>query len=55
MPVVVLLDEFLEWSSRNQAEATYEWYRQYLQSFADYIGKLRVRDLNPDLFTFVMN
>jgi integrase len=45
MSVALLLDEFLEWSSNNQARATYEWYHKYLQSFADHCGKLRVCDL----------
>jgi integrase/recombinase XerC len=45
MPVASLLDDFLEWSSNNQARATYEWYRKYLQSFSDHCGKLRVCDL----------
>jgi integrase len=43
--VSVLVDDFLEWCSKNQAAATYRWYLQYLQSFADHCGKLRVCDL----------
>jgi hypothetical protein len=32
--VVELLDEFLDWASRNKARRTYEWYRENIQRFA---------------------
>jgi integrase len=45
MSLSVLLDEYLEWCSKNRAKRTYEWYRDFLQSFSDHCGKLRVCDL----------
>jgi integrase len=39
--VEVLLDRFLDWTKNNKAEATYEWYKGYLQSFKNAIGGTR--------------
>jgi len=35
--VLPVLDEFLEWCRNNKAGRTYDWYRAYLESFADAI------------------
>lgn len=46
--VARILDEFLDWCSKNRESSTYEWYRMRLQSFHRFIGdRLRVNDLNP--------
>ena len=29
MPVLLVLAKFLEWSSRHNAAATYQWYRRF--------------------------
>ena len=39
--VVGVLDAFLEWCSKHKAGRTYDWYRNYLESFA--------RAIPPDL------
>jgi integrase len=43
--VVVVLDEFLEWTQRNRKPGTYEWYRRNIQAFADSIGDLPLASL----------
>jgi integrase len=43
--VAILVDDFLEWTLNNQSPRTYDWYKQYLQSFVDHCGKLRACDL----------
>lgn len=48
VPVVRLLDAFLDWTHNNQAESTFVWYRDFLQSFAESVGsRLRVAELRP--------
>ena len=45
-PVVTLLDRFLDHHKNKSADATYQFYRNALDSFAHYIGpKLRLSDL----------
>lgn len=46
--VAAILDEFLEWTSRNKAARTYAWYKENIQKFLDGIPKgLLVADLKP--------
>jgi integrase len=45
--VVAVLDLFLEHSQRHNSCRTYNWYREFLQDFADMFGTLRVEDLKP--------
>lgn len=47
-PLVVLIDAYLDWVERFRSKATYDWYRNYLQSFAEHIGpKLKAVQLEP--------
>lgn len=40
--------EFLDWTEKNCAAGTYQWYRKHLDSFAKHVGvKLRTLDLKP--------
>ena len=46
--VVAILDAFLEWCQKHRAARTYDWYRDYLQSFARSIPRdLVVERLRP--------
>ncbi|NQV26375.1 MAG: tyrosine-type recombinase/integrase [Rhodopirellula sp.] len=45
MPAII--DEFLDWSLRNRAAPTYEWYRYRLERFAQMYPNLRIADLRP--------
>ncbi|MBI5760413.1 MAG: hypothetical protein HZA46_18010 [Planctomycetales bacterium] len=46
--VVVLLASFLKWTEKHKKPATYEWHRNYLQSFVKAIPpELRVADMKP--------
>ncbi len=45
--VAVLCDHFLEWSQRNRAAATYEWYRYRLQRFVETYPNLTTDELRP--------
>ena len=46
--VVSVLDAFLDWCQKHRAPRTYDWYRDYLQSFAGSIPRdLRVDRLKP--------
>ena len=36
--VVVLIDEFLDWTQRNRDAGTYAWYRKHLQAFVTYLS-----------------
>ncbi len=46
--VVSVLDAFLDWCQKHRAARTYDWYRDYLQSFADSIPcGLSVAQLRP--------
>lgn len=38
-PAVVVIDRFLDWCQRHRARRTYEWYLDYLQSFARTLPK----------------
>lgn len=43
-----LFELFLEWTERNRSQATYHWYRQFLQSFVQTIpARLTIHDLKP--------
>lgn len=44
-PVDVLLDEFLDWTKRNRSPRTFDWYQEHLQSFLDFLPKLKISDL----------
>ena len=51
--VVVLIDQFIQWTEKNRAPGTYEWYRDHLQSFIDslqdkdlVVGELKVHHVN---------
>ena len=46
--VVAVLDAFLDWCQKHRAPRTYDWYRDYLQSFARSIPRdLAVERLKP--------
>jgi hypothetical protein len=45
--MAAIIDEFLDWCSRNRAEPTYEWYRYRLERFAQMYPSLRIADLRP--------
>ena len=46
--VAVVFDHFLDWCQRNRALASYEFYKRFLDSFAQRIGRrLRVDQLKP--------
>lgn len=44
-----LLDKFLDWTLKNKAARTFEWYRDHLQSFLNHLGPKPVpaSDLKP--------
>src|SRR5262249_1899244 len=39
LPVADLFEKFLDWSVKNQAAATYRWYRVRIQSFIDHLDQ----------------
>jgi integrase len=45
--LAALIDAFLEWTQRNRAPDTYEWYRYRLQRFVDRYPDLTVEQLRP--------
>jgi len=45
--LVVIIDAFLEWTQKNRAPDTYEWYRQRLQRFVSRYPEMRVSALRP--------
>ncbi len=46
--VVVILDSYLDWCQKHRAVRTFDWYRDYLQSFAESIPRdLTVDGLKP--------
>ena len=50
LSVAGLFDKFLDWSQKNQAAATYEWYRTRIQSFINHLehpAMLPAVDLRP--------
>lgn len=48
LTVCQLFDQFLNWTERNRAPRTYDWYVAHLSSFAAYVGpKLKVADAKP--------
>lgn len=48
LTVCQLFDQFLNWTQRNRAPRTYDWYVAHLSSFAAYVGpKLRIGDVKP--------
>jgi integrase len=48
VPVVQLLDSFLDWTKERRAEQTYDWYLTQLTSFSKHIGgSLVVSSLKP--------
>jgi len=42
-----IIDAFLEWTQKNRAPDTYEWYRYRLQRFASTYPEMRVSGLKP--------
>lgn len=45
--LVNVIDAFLEWTERNRAPDTYEWYRYRLQRFVDTYPDMKVSSLKP--------
>ena len=45
--LVNIIDAFLEWTERNRAPDTYEWYRYRLQRFVDKYPDMQVSSLKP--------
>ena len=45
--VATLADLFLEWCREENSPETYEWYKGFLQKFADHHGSLDVTSLKP--------
>lgn len=45
--MVAIIDAFLEWTQRNRAPDTYEWYRQRLQRFVDCYPDMLVSQVRP--------
>ena len=45
--LVNIIDAFLEWTERNRAPDTYEWYRYRLQRFVDKYPDMKVSSLKP--------
>lgn len=45
--LVAIIDAFLEWTQKNRAPDTYEWYRYRLQRFASKYPDMRVSALRP--------
>ena len=43
----VIAEAFLDWTHRHRAEATYEWYRERLQSFVSSHPALTIDELKP--------
>lgn len=56
LPVIEVLDAFLEWCRANREPRTFDWYRDRLQMFADAIpDDLDVAELRPFHVTRVMD
>ena len=49
LSVSELFDKFLDWTQKNKAARTFEWYRDHLQSFLNHLGTGRIAasDLRP--------
>lgn len=49
LTVAELFEKFLDWTQKNKAPRTYEWYRDHLQSFLDRLApkSLPATDLRP--------
>lgn len=49
LTVSEVLDKFLDWTEKNKAPRTYEWYRDHLQSFLNHLGQepLPAANLKP--------
>jgi len=45
--IAAIADAFLDWTLRNRAEATFEWYRERLQSFLQNHPDLTVAQIKP--------
>lgn len=47
--VVVLLDKFLQWTQKNRAPATFDWYKMILQSFINHLPnpKILAEEIKP--------
>ncbi len=45
--LVAIIDAFLDWTQKNRAPDTYEWYRQRLQRFVTKYPEMRVSALKP--------
>lgn len=44
---VAIIDDFLEWTQKNRAPDTYEWYLAHLQAFVNSLPDLSVSELKP--------
>lgn len=53
--VAAVLDDFLTWCEENRARKTFTRYRDFIQSFIDKHGLLRVRDLHSGHVTTWLN
>lgn len=47
LKIADVCDLFLDWSKTHNSQRTYDWYREYLQSFCDRYGHLPALDLKP--------
>jgi len=45
--LVEIIDAFLDWTQKNRAPDTFEWYQQRLQRFVSTYPEMRVSDLRP--------
>jgi integrase len=45
--VIAIIDAFLDDTSKTKAEATYDWYKSFLEPFANTVKQLRVHQLKP--------
>lgn len=46
-----VLDAFLEWTKEHRAPKTYRGYKDFCQSFLDYVGLIAVSDVTPEQVT----
>ena len=51
--LVGIIDAFLDWTNRNRAPDTYEWYRHRLQRFVDKYPTMTVASLKLICSTFL--
>ena len=44
---VVIIDKFLDWVQKNRAPKTYDWYKDFCQSFSSQFPDLMMSSLKP--------